>query len=215
MVDGQVATSSVTDRRLLSVMKRVPREMFLPPERQALAYSDSHHPLGNGRFLPAPAIFVQVLHVAPTDRVLDCWPSTGYSLAVLAGVADHVTGLEPDAHFAETARANLSELGIDNVDLRNGPVVPPAGQSFDAILVEGAVPRVPDELLAALAPGGRLVCLIRNGPVGAATLHTRTAKGSRSTPRSTPHCPRLTLVRRRKPLCSKVMWPSGHADPSA
>lgn len=180
MVDSQVATSSVTDRRLLSVMKRVPREIFLPPARQALAYSDSHHPLGNGRFLPAPAVFarlVQLLHLSQADRVLDCWPATGYSLAVLAGLAGRVTAIEPDAGFAEAARANLTSLGIDTVELRTGPVTPRAGETFDAILIEGAVPKVPDDLLTALAPGGRLVCLIRNGPVGVATVHTHTARG--------------------------------------
>ena len=40
MVDGQVRPSDVTDIRILDAMLAVPREAFVPENKQALAYLD-------------------------------------------------------------------------------------------------------------------------------------------------------------------------------
>lgn len=179
MVDNQIATSSVTDARVLALLRRVPRALFLPADRRALAYSDAHHPLGQGRFLPAPAVFarlVQLAEISQTHRVLDYWPATGYSTAILAGLAREVVGLEPDQVMAAAARANLTTLGVTNASIIESDQLPP-GEHFDVILIEGAVARVPEGLLDRLASGGRLVCLLRQGPVGVATVHERTGNG--------------------------------------
>lgn len=180
MVDNQIHTSSVTDPALLALFRSLPREIFVPADRRALAYSDAAHPLGKGRFMPAPAVFarlVQLAEIANTDRVLDYAPGTGYSVAILAGLAREVVGLEPDAEMAALAQSNLTALGISaativNADFRAGDL-----KTFDVIIVEGAIDRAPDELLKMLCLGGRLVCLVRRGPVGIATVHTRAAEG--------------------------------------
>lgn len=179
MVDNQIATSSVTEPRLLSVLGRVPRELFVPADRRALAYSDAHHPLGNGRFLAPPAVFaklVQLAEISDTYRVLDYWPGTGYSTAVLAGLARKVVAVEPDAGLAAATRGNLASLGISNATVAQDLHAFGAG-TFDAILVEGAIGKVSEALLDLLAMGGRLVCLLRQGPVGIATVQTKTAEG--------------------------------------
>src|SRR5690606_23640499 len=132
--------------------------------RAGLAYTDAHHPFGHGRFLSAPAVFarlVQLAGITKTDRVLDCWPSTGYSAAVLAELASEVTAIEPDAALAATARSNLARLGIANTTIIEGQVKAPSVSSWDVIMVEGALSQSPDDLLPGLAMGGRLVCLLR------------------------------------------------------
>ena len=179
MVDTQVATSSVTDARLLSVLRRIPRELFVPADRRALAYSDAHHPLGQGRFLPSPAVFarlVQLADISPSHRVLDYWPATGYSTAILAGLAREVVAIEPDPVMAEAARSNLAGLGVTNATVVDGEHLPKT-EKFDVVLIEGAVAHVPEDLLDRLLPGGRLVCLLRQGPVGIATAHERIGSG--------------------------------------
>lgn len=180
MVDTQIHPSSVTDGRLLSVLRQVPRELFVPEHRRALAYSDAHHPLGNGRFLPAPATFarlVQLADIAPSDRVLDFACGTGYSTAVLAGLAEKVIGFEPDPILAETATSTLSMLGIDNATVVSGDFRARDFNTFNVIMIEGAVDQPPRDLLERLAMGGRLVCLLRQGPVGLATVHMKTTEG--------------------------------------
>jgi protein-L-isoaspartate(D-aspartate) O-methyltransferase len=180
MVDNQIATSSVTDPRLLSAFSRVPRELFVPAERRALAYSDAHHPLGNRRFLPAPAVFarlVQLADIAESDRVLDFWPATGYSTAILAGLASEVVAVEPDSALAHALAANLDSLGLTNASLAEGGLQALNFNHFDTIVVEGAMERVPEALFDLLSMGGRLVCLLRHGPVGIATVYTRMPEG--------------------------------------
>ena len=180
MVETQIAPAGLTDLRLLSAFHRVPREIFVPADRRPLAYSDAHHPLGNGRFLPAPAVFARLLQlarIASSDRVLDCWPGTGYSTAVIAGLVASVVALEPDPALAEASRTNLAALGHANAEIVCGDIRAPDLNTFDVILIQGAIVDVPQELLEKIAPGGRLVCLLRRGPVGVATVHELTGKG--------------------------------------
>ena len=51
MVDNQLRTSGITDRRLLTAMGEVPRELFVPPARRELAYIDGVQPLSATRQL--------------------------------------------------------------------------------------------------------------------------------------------------------------------
>jgi protein-L-isoaspartate(D-aspartate) O-methyltransferase len=63
MVDNQLRTSSITDRRLLAAMGEVPRERFVPETRKDLAYIDEAHrlPGPSGRSLPPPAPFARLV----------------------------------------------------------------------------------------------------------------------------------------------------------
>jgi protein-L-isoaspartate(D-aspartate) O-methyltransferase len=173
MVDQQVAPHGVTDRRLLAALRRVPREMFVPDERRDLAYSDAYHPLGGRRFLPPPATFarlVQLAELPEASRVLDYCPCAGYSGAILSSLVHQVVAFEPDLALAATIRQQLETLAISNVTVLTDEVEARKFNPFDTILVEGAIRDIPESLVDALALGGRLVCLIRTGPIGTATV---------------------------------------------
>ena len=183
MVDNQLRTSGITDRRLLVAMGEVPREKFVPAVRQGLAYIDEALPVGGARKLAAPAPFaklVQLAQIQGDERVLDLGCGTGYSAAVLARLADHVVAVEDDKTLSVHARAALAELGISNVTLVEGALTA-AGKAhgpYDVIVLEGAVAGVPDALLAQLKPEGRLVALIAEpGRVAVAHLFARSGKG--------------------------------------
>lgn len=180
MVDNQLRTSAVTDHRVLAAMGEVPREVFLPADREVLAYSDAVHPLGAGRYLAAPAPFARLLQLAEinaTDRVLDVGAGTGYSTAVLARLGAEVTGLEPDPELAAKARANLAATGVTNAQVSSagfdGAGLPPG--HYDVILVEGAIDAEPESLFHLLAEGGRLVALIAAGGTAVAHVFVRSA----------------------------------------
>jgi protein-L-isoaspartate(D-aspartate) O-methyltransferase len=184
MVENQLRTSSITDRRLLAVMAEVPRELFVPENRRDLAYIDEVHllPAAVGRrYLPAPAPFarlVQLARIATSDKVLDVGCATGYSAAVLAALAASVVAIESEPGLAAAARANLAALSIDNVhvlesDLDAGD---PAGGPYDVIMLEGLVDRVPSALLDQLAENGRLVALERQGATAVAHLYVKSAR---------------------------------------
>src|SRR4030081_1236667 len=80
MVDGQVRTSDVTDLRLIAAMMEVPRERFVPPGKQAIAYLDFDIPVTDraagapARCLLKPMVLAKLLQTAEVgegDHVLD------------------------------------------------------------------------------------------------------------------------------------------------
>lgn len=183
MVDSQLRTSNVTDRRILGVMGDVPREDFVEPDRRDVAYIDDVQRLGDkasGRFMSPPATFarlVQLAEVTSADTVLDLGAGTGYSTAVLAGLADEVTGLEADAELARRGSDILARQGIGNARILAGEASAVRGRKFDVIVVEGALEREPTELFPLLKDGGRLVTLVTTRGVGVATVYVAAAGG--------------------------------------
>jgi protein-L-isoaspartate(D-aspartate) O-methyltransferase len=184
MVESQVLTSDVTDRRILRAMGGLPRERFVPAELAALAYMDEAVPLtragagGARRWLLAPRVQAKLLQLAEIDetcRVLDVGTGTGYSAAVLSRVAKSVIALECDAALAAAARSNLAALSLANVKVAEGPL--PEGCAdegpYDAIVLEGAILESPSQLLDQLKDGGRLVAVVTQDGPGRATIWRR------------------------------------------
>jgi protein-L-isoaspartate(D-aspartate) O-methyltransferase len=181
MVDNQLRTAGITDRRLLAAMGEVARELFVPEARRGLAYIDEAIPLGAGRKLGAPAPFAKLIQLAEvdgTDHVLDLGCGPGYSAAVLAQLAGSVVAVETDPVLAASARDALK--GLTNVEVAEG-ALETAGKDkgpYDVIVIEGVVDVVPDALFAQLKPEGRLVALIGSaGRPAVAHLFARSGKG--------------------------------------
>jgi protein-L-isoaspartate(D-aspartate) O-methyltransferase len=181
MVDNQLRTSGITDRRLLTAMGEVPRELFVPEVRRPLAYIDQPIALDTSRKLGAPAPFaklVQLAEIGGTDHVLDLGCASGYSAAVLARLAGSVVAVDTDAGLLATARNALREQS--NVIVLEGPFET-AGKAkgpYDVIVVEGVVSAVPEALFGQLKADGRLVALIAiAGRPAVAHLFARSGKG--------------------------------------
>lgn len=175
MVESQLRPNEVRDRRLLNVMRSLPRERFLPETFQGLAYMDEDIEIlpasekGAARFLLSPMVqarLIQLAAIAAQDTVLDLGCATGYSTAILAQLATRVVGVEPEPELTEIADANLKALGLENVDIVGHAFQdPPKDRGpYDAILVEGSVSAVPDLILGQLKEGGRLVAVLTEAP---------------------------------------------------
>lgn len=154
MVENQLRPQGVTDPLVLAAMGDVERERFLPSHTRPLAYVDRAVAMGDGRFLPAPAVLGRLLtHMTPRpgQKALIVGAGTGYSAAVLQRIGLDVVALESSTELVDHAR----ELGIDLVE---GPLE--AGHRkaapYDQILIDGAVEEIPDAIVEQLAEGGRL-----------------------------------------------------------
>jgi protein-L-isoaspartate(D-aspartate) O-methyltransferase len=193
MVDSQLRTFDVNDLALLAAFDEVPRERFVPPGREGLAYMDQDLPVmaaGEGaerRFMLAPMVLarmIQALELKPGDKVLDVAPGLGYSSAVLVRLGCSVVALEAGADLAGQLRRQLAGAGVEGVVVAAGllPHGYPEAAPYDAILVNGAVEKRPEALLAQLSDRGRLACVEGGGRAGKATLTVRSghAYGSRS-----------------------------------
>ena len=154
MVESQLRPQGVTDRGTLDAMARVERERFLPSHTRPLAYVDRAVAIGDGRFLPAPAVLGQLLtQMMPQSgqRALVVGAGTGYSASVLKEIGLDVIALESSAALAAVAR----DLGVEVVE---GPLETgyAHGAPYDQILIDGAVEAIPQAIIDQLDDGGRL-----------------------------------------------------------
>jgi protein-L-isoaspartate(D-aspartate) O-methyltransferase len=170
MVDRQIRTFDVTDQGILARMLEVPREQFLSADQADLAYSDLALLLKpaeagkEGRWLLAPLVLARLIQgaeIKPTDNVLDIAAGTGYSSALLAGLAARVHALESEEGLFEALRSNFDRLALANAQAHLGPLavgVPDEGP-FDVILINGKVEANLGALFSQLRDSGRLLAL--------------------------------------------------------
>jgi protein-L-isoaspartate(D-aspartate) O-methyltransferase len=108
--------------------------------------------------------------------------------------------------LAERARAVLSRLGCDNVEIHvsNGTLGWLPGAPYDAIIVTAGAPEVPEALVAQLADGGRLVIPVGDRTSQELVLVTRRGTATR--------VQRLGPVR-FVPLVGEEGWPADAEPP--
>jgi protein-L-isoaspartate(D-aspartate) O-methyltransferase len=154
MVENQLRPQGVTDPSVLEGMGSVPREEFVPAETRPLAYVDRAVSMGDGRYLPAPAVLGSLLMqmmCVRGQRALVVGAGTGYSAAVLRKMGLTVVALESSSSLAAAAREN-------DIDAVEGPLASGWNKDapYDQILIDGAVEHIPDAIVDQLANGGRL-----------------------------------------------------------
>lgn len=178
MVESQIRTADVTDLTLLASFRRTARERFVPSARMALAYGDAIVDYDDGRALLRPRDFAKLAQAADIQSdevVLDIACARGYSTAILAQVAETVVGLETDDETVDRATSLLTDADILNAAVVKGDLKRGASEHgpFDVIMVGGAVAEVPQAWFGQLTNGGRLAVIVKNGPIGHATIFTK------------------------------------------
>jgi protein-L-isoaspartate(D-aspartate) O-methyltransferase len=174
MIESQVRPNGITDNRIIQAMASLPREIFVPESRRSLAYMDEDIDIGAGRSLMEPMVLaklVQLAEVEADDHLLVVGCGSGYATALLAALAKTVIAIDEDQAFVDEAIANLARLNISNVQVHKTAHAGgwSAGKPYDAILIDGRVPTVPEGLLQQLRDGGRLVAVVGDNDVATAT----------------------------------------------
>jgi protein-L-isoaspartate(D-aspartate) O-methyltransferase len=146
---------------LREALLAVPRHLFVPSQLMIHAYQDTPLPIGFDKTLSQPfigALMIELLDVAPGQRVLEVGTGLGWQAALLAELGARVFSVEIVEEFAQAARIRLANLDLD-VEIRVGDGSRGWEQKgpFDRILVTAAASSVPAALLDQLAPGGKLV----------------------------------------------------------
>ncbi len=182
MVNGQLRTGGVVDKGVLAAFLETPRQHFVAPGHELLAYLDRELPARGAKFrrLLAPMVLARMLQAAavvPSDRVLDVAGGSGYGAALLASMGATVILLESDSGAAEAAKSELHNRASITVVV--GPLDSGAAAlgPFDLIVVEGAFGAYPDSLIALLADPGRLVGVDSSSEPSQAVIYEKNGGG--------------------------------------
>jgi protein-L-isoaspartate(D-aspartate) O-methyltransferase len=185
MVEQQIRTWEVLDQRVLDLLFKVRREDFVPENYRTLAFADLEIPIGHGERMLQPKLearMLQELAVTENDRILEIGTGSGYMTALLAAAGGHVFSVDIVPEFTRSASDKLAAQGVRNVTLETGDAARGWDKHgpYDAILLTGSVPILPDAFKASLKPGGRLLAVVGEAPVMEAQLITSVSAGAYS-----------------------------------
>jgi len=185
MVEQQIRTWEVLDQDVLDLLFAVRREDYVPAACRLLAFADLEIPLGDGERMWAPkmeARVLQELRLRPGESVLEIGTGSGYLTALLASQGARVTSVEINPRLAAEAKAKLAHAGIGAVELAVGDAARGWGTAtYDAIVLTGSMPVLPDDFVRQLNPGGRVFAVVGDRPVMTAQLVRWVAPGAVST----------------------------------
>ena len=162
MVRAQIEARGIKDKRVLKVMRTVPRHKFVLPIYQKIAYSDRPLPIGYAQTISQPyivALMTESLKLKGNELVLEIGTGSGYQAAVLAELAREVYTIEIILGLTKKAEKALKKLGYKNIKVKcgDGYLGWPEYAPFDAIIVTCAPDHIPQPLIDQLAEGGRMV----------------------------------------------------------
>ena len=123
MVENQIRARGVTDERVLSVMAKIPRHLFVDEALIEQAYNDNPLPIGKSQTISQPyivALMTAALKLTGREKVLEIGTGSGYQTAILAELAEQVFSIERIAQLAAGARKQLDALNCFNVAMRVG-----------------------------------------------------------------------------------------------
>lgn len=162
MVQMSLCSRGIYDERVLTVMARVPRDLFVPETLQHRAYSDHPLPIGHDQTITQPyvvALMTQALKLKGQERVLEIGTGSGYQTVVLAKLARAVFSVERIYDLSVEAKKRFVKLGHENIFTRvgNGVLGWSEYAPYNGILVTAAVYEISPIWLEQLAQGGNLV----------------------------------------------------------
>ncbi len=165
---AQIAADGVSDEKVLTAFRSVPRHEFVPPDMVPLAYADRPLPIGYGQTISQPymvAYMTELLELKGGERVLEIGTGSGYQAAILADMGAEVYSVEIIPELYEQATARLRRLGYPVHTLRaDGYYGWEEHAPYDAIVVTAAPDHIPPPLVQQLKVGGRMVIPV--GPPG-------------------------------------------------
>lgn len=158
----RLRAEGVRDAKVLSVMEKIPRRLFLNARHQTQSLRDSALPIECGQSISAPsvvALMTSALELTPECRVFELGTGSGYQAAILAHLSERVFSTERYKTLIDLAEQRLQTLKINNVTVSqsDGKRGLPEKAPFDRIIVTAACPEVPKDLTDQLKPGGILV----------------------------------------------------------
>ncbi len=166
MVSTQLIPRGIKDERVLDVMRKVPRHLFIEEPMQHRAYDDMALSIGEGQTISQPymvAVMTELLELKGREKVLEIGTGSGYQAAILAELAGEVYTVERVGALASRAEERFHSLGYNNIRVKigDGTLGWPENSPFDRMIITAGTPKIPEPLIGQLSKEGIIVA-----PVG-------------------------------------------------
>jgi len=172
LVEG-LRIKGIKDDKVLAAIGQVPRHLFMDHSFIQFAYKDQAFPIGSGQTISQPftvAIQTMLLQVERYDKVLEIGTGSGYQAAVLIEMGATVYTIERQRELYLKSQSLLPQIGYNpKFFFGDGYKGLPTYGPFDKIIITAGAPVIPEDLLAQLKVGGRMV--IPMGPREKQTMY--------------------------------------------
>ena len=164
-----LSSKGIVNLQVLNAMNKIPRHLFLDNAFVNFAYQDKAFPIGAGQTISQPytvAFQSELLQIKPYERVLEVGTGSGYQAAVLSLLDAEVFTIERQRELFLKTKKFLPTLGYNCMFVYgDGYKGLPKFAPFDKIIITCGAPFVPEDLVAQLKVGGRMVAPIGDGNI--------------------------------------------------
>ena len=158
----ELKEKGITNKNILSAIKKVPRALFVNKNSAQWAYENIALPTECGQTISQPyviAYMIDCLNLKKTDKVLEIGTGTGYQAAIISHLCQKIYTIEIFDKLFNQAKINMEKLKIKNIIYKLGNGLNGWGEKilFDAIIVSAASKEIPPKLLQNLKNNGKLI----------------------------------------------------------
>ncbi|MBT8385852.1 MAG: protein-L-isoaspartate(D-aspartate) O-methyltransferase [Ignavibacteria bacterium] len=175
-----LSNKGIYDESILTAMKAVEREKFIPSGLRAHAYKDIALPIGYGQTISQPytiAIMTQALKVKKGEKILEIGTGSGYQAALLYAMGANVFSIERHFEIFNNVLKLFDKLSIRvRCKQGDGTLGWDEYAPFDGIIVTAGSPGIPESLKQQLTVGGRMVIPVGDKSSQTLKVITKTVK---------------------------------------
>ena len=140
---------------------------FIMDRYKHMAAFDEAVPIGHEQTISQPSLVLEMtlaLDVEKDSKILEIGTGSGFQTALLAEFGGQVYTVERIEALHKRAKERLVEMGFGNITfkLADGSAGWAEHAPYDRIMVTAAASEIPEELIAQMAAGGKMIL-----PVGA------------------------------------------------
>ena len=164
----ELRNKKIFDEKILTVMSKVPRHLFVPKGFENWAYQDVAFPIGSDQTISQPytvAFQTQLLDVQPGNKILEIGTGSGYQAAILSELGAKVYTLERQESLYHQTASFLKKMGYLSIRcyLRDGFEGLLKYAPYDKVIITCGAPNVPQSLLDQLNDHGLMIIPITEG----------------------------------------------------
>ena len=155
----RLIAKGIDDENVLQAMGQIPRHLFIDSAFEDFAYEDKAFPIAADQTISHPytvAFQSSLLHLSPSESVLEIGTGCGYQTAVLIAMGAKVYTIERQQKLVKFSRRMFQLLELSPVYQTYGDGFKglPTFAPFDKIIVTAGSPIIPKKLLQQLRIGG-------------------------------------------------------------